>query len=166
MRQMRCSRGFPVDGRLAFSIQKGVTEGQVSLTNNDPFTIDAIFGVTLEKQYDKSIKGFSKRLITVPLSPFTIPGIITLGPLLKLDSTLDLVLNGKAELLIGGSLAISPETYALSLIRKEDNKVTGSKAKFTPVAKVSWSKDLKLGKHDPKLINLFCISLLEPLLQL
>lgn len=128
---------FSVDGRLAFSLKDGITDGRVSLTNNDPFTVDAVFGITLEVQYDKSVKGFDKQIAAVPLSPLTIPGILTLGPQLALSGALDLVLNGKAELLIGGSLVMNPGTAALSLVKKEDNKLDGFQTTFTPVAKVS-----------------------------
>ncbi|KAJ4158394.1 uncharacterized protein LMH87_008921 [Akanthomyces muscarius] len=126
---------FSVDGRLAFSLKDGITDGRVSLTNNDPFTVDAVFGITLEVQYDKSVKGFDKQIAAVPLSPLTIPGILTLGPQLALSGALDLVLNGKAELLIGGSLVMNPGTAALSLVKKEDNKLDGFQTTFTPVAK-------------------------------
>lgn len=128
-----------VDGELAFNIKDGITEGKVSLRNNGQFNIDAQFGITVEHQKDESIKAATKQLAAIPLSPLAIPGIITLGPQASISVALDLVLNGKAEMLLGGSLSIQPGVAALSLVHKKDNKLDGLQAKFTPVAKVSGS---------------------------
>lgn len=127
---------FTVDGQLAFSIKDGITEGKVSLENNDPFTIDAQFGITIEQQKDKAIEKLTKQLAAVPLSPLTIPGIITLGPQASISVAMDLILNGKAELLVGGSFSIQPGVAALSLVHKEENKLEGLEVNFTPVLKV------------------------------
>jgi hypothetical protein len=127
---------FSVEGHLAFSIQDGITEGYAALVNNDAFTIDAVFGVTLLAQYDKPIKSFEKQLATVPLSPLTIPGIITLGPQISVSGALDLVVSGKASLVIGGSLSIDKGNAKLSLVKKSDNAFDGFQTTFSPVAKV------------------------------
>lgn len=134
---------FTVDGELAFSLKDGITEGKVSLKNNDPFTIDAQFGITVEGQVDKGHtkkykKELKKQVAAIPLSPLAIPGIITLGPQASLSVALDFVLNGKAKLLVGGSFSVSPGVAALSLVHKEENKLEGLQSKFTPVFKVSW----------------------------
>lgn len=125
-----------VDGEFAFNIRDGITEGTVSLRNQDQFRIDAQFGITIEDQDDQSIKRATKQLAAIPLSPLAIPGIITLGPQASISVALDLVLNGKAEMLLGGSLSIQPGVAALSLVHKKDNKLEGLQVKFTPVAKV------------------------------
>lgn len=127
---------FTVAGRLAFSIEDGITEGRVSLLNREAFVIDAVFGITVEVQHDESIEGFSKQIAAVPLSTLTIPGIITLGPQISISGALDLVLNGKAELLIGGSFTLSPGEAVLDVVEKEDTKLDGLEPKFDPVFKV------------------------------
>lgn len=133
---------FTVDGSLAFSIQEGITKGKVSLINHDPFTIDAQFGITVEAQIDKAVKELSKQLGAVPLSPLTIPGIITLGPQASISVAFDLVLNGKADLLVGGTLTMDPGEVALSIVNKDENKLDGLSIKFTPVLKVCLSSFL------------------------
>lgn len=125
-----------VDGHFAFNIKEGITEGKVSLRNSEQFLIDAQFGIIIEHQKDESIKAATQQLAAVPLSPLAIPGIITLGPQASISVALDMVLNGKAELLVGGSLSLEPGVAALSLVHKEDNKLEGLEARFTPVAKV------------------------------
>lgn len=133
---------FTVDGELAFSIKDGITEGKVSLKNKDPFTMDAQFGITVEGQVDKGFtkkisKDLTKQVIAIPLSPLAIPGIMTLGPQASLSVAMDFVLNGKAQLLVGGSYSVSPGVAALSLVHREENKLEGLESKFTPVFKVN-----------------------------
>lgn len=127
---------FTVEGSLAFSLEKGITKGTVSLVNHDPLSIDAIFGITLEGQYDKPVKDLSQELLAVPLIPIAIPGIITLGPQISLSAAADLILNGKIELLLGGSLSVAPGTSVLSITDKSENKLVGLESKFTPIFKV------------------------------
>ncbi|KAK3302880.1 uncharacterized protein B0T15DRAFT_559308 [Chaetomium strumarium] len=99
------------------------------------FHVDAVFGVTLEVQYGKPIEALNQPIASVPMSPLTISGIITLGPQLTISGSLDLVLNGQAELLIGSSLKIAPGEARLSLVEREDNSFTGFETAFDPVAK-------------------------------
>ena len=106
--------------------------------NAQNFNVDAIFGVTLEVQYDKPIEALNQPIASIPMSPLSIPGIITLGPQLTISGALDLVLNGQAELLIGGSLKIAPGEARLSLVDREDNRFIGFEASFDPVAKVNF----------------------------
>ena len=127
---------FTVDGRLAFSIKDGVTEGRISLNNNKKFALDAIFGITAEISKDKSIEGFKKQLAAVPLTPLAIPGIIVLGPQIAIGTELELSLKGKADLLIGGSLTIDTGVAALDVKKRENNKLTGFEVNFEPHLKV------------------------------
>ncbi|KAI1817053.1 hypothetical protein GGS20DRAFT_535201 [Poronia punctata] len=136
------------EGHLAFSIQNGITEGYVALNNDRDFTIDAIFGLTLESQFDKPIKSLGQQIAAIPLSPLAIPGIITLGPEITIKGAVDLILNGKAELLIGGTLSIGPGRAQLSVVAKKANKLQGFTPSFKPVAKfqgLNLSATLELG---------------------
>ena len=87
------SGDFSVEGSLAFSTKNGVTRGKVSFMNVDPFTIDAQFGITGEAQSDEAVEELTRQLGVFPLSPLTIPGIITLGPEVSISAAFDLVLN-------------------------------------------------------------------------
>ncbi|KAH8896775.1 hypothetical protein GQ53DRAFT_760879 [Thozetella sp. PMI_491] len=126
---------FNVDGRLAFSIKDGITEGKVAFVNKDSFNIDAVFGLKLEEGFDKPIKGYEKQIAAFPLSPLTIPGIITLGPEVSISGTIDLSIQGNAKIALGGQFAISPGTASLSLVKEKDNQIQGLDVQFTPVAK-------------------------------
>ncbi|KAI0388747.1 hypothetical protein F5Y17DRAFT_180805 [Xylariaceae sp. FL0594] len=123
------------EGRLAFSIKDGITEGYIAVHNEQNLTVDAIFGLTLEVQYDKPLPLAHKQIATVPFSPLAIPGIVTLGPELTVRGALDLILNGKAELLLGGTMKLGPGVARLSVIDRATNHIDGFKPLFIPVAK-------------------------------
>ena len=134
-----------LNGRLAFSIRQGVTEGYVEFKNNDPFTLDAQFGITLAgkvgtKTWDTPLKDKTGRqLQAIPFSPLTIPGIITLGPQASISVAFTATLEGKTELLVGGSLKIAPGSARVSVKDKSSNKITGLGVDFTPVLRATGS---------------------------
>lgn len=105
--------------------------------NNNPFTIDAQFGISVETVAVKEQELFKKELGALPLSPLTIPGIITFGPQISISAEVDASLTGQAELLVGGSLSISPGRAVLSLVERSENKLEGLNVTFTPVFKAS-----------------------------
>ncbi|KAH8892220.1 hypothetical protein GQ53DRAFT_864074 [Thozetella sp. PMI_491] len=136
---------FSVDGRLACNLQNGLTEGSIALTSKEDFVISAIVGITTNGKYAKTI--YEKQLASVPLSPLTIPGVITLGPEITLNTDIVFSIDGSAELLIGGTLSISPGKAKLSIKNRADNGIDGFKAKFKPVAEFNGtiSATLELG---------------------
>ncbi|KAH8886458.1 hypothetical protein GQ53DRAFT_844965 [Thozetella sp. PMI_491] len=145
------SADFSIEGHLAFSLKSGLTKGSISFTNNDPFTIDVIFGLKVAEGFDEPVKGIKKQLGAYPLSPLTIPGVFTLGPEITISAALDLAIQGGkesvAEMIVGGSLSISKGVASLDAVNRENNRVTGLAAKFTPVAKFhgSISSTVELG---------------------
>ncbi|KAH8896306.1 hypothetical protein GQ53DRAFT_819421 [Thozetella sp. PMI_491] len=136
---LRCgiSADFSVEGHVAFSIQKGLTKGSVSFTNNEDFSLDLIFGLYIEKDYNEPIEGFKKQIGAYPLSPLTIPGIITLGPQVSISAAVDLTLQSQlgAEIALGGSLSISKGKASLDAVNKTNNGIEGLVSKFTPVTR-------------------------------
>ncbi|KAH8890636.1 hypothetical protein GQ53DRAFT_765831 [Thozetella sp. PMI_491] len=122
-----------VEGTLAFSLKQGITEGRLSLYNNDPFEIDAVFGIKVDGEY--SIELVNQQIAAVPLSPLTIPGIITLGPQLSISGLVELEFSGEAEAVIGGSLSIDTGGAVVDLVQGFRTHVWGFETNFTPVAK-------------------------------
>ncbi|KAJ6081027.1 hypothetical protein N7499_005901 [Penicillium canescens] len=127
-----------IDGRLAFSIKDGITEGSISFVNKDALTLDAQFGIsadgTVSKSKDKkkSIKPKkSKDLKSIPFGGLIIPGILTLGPQVTFGVAVSLETEGKVELLVGGSVSIGAGHAVASL--KGTNKIEGFMPKFDPV---------------------------------
>ncbi|KAH8887403.1 hypothetical protein GQ53DRAFT_809091 [Thozetella sp. PMI_491] len=125
---------FSIEGRLAFTIKDGVTEGKISLQNNEDFTIDAIFGLKIEGEADSPV-GPSKQLKSLPLSPLAIPGIITLGPQLTLGIALDIGVHGNASIALGGSLRISKGSATIDAKDSRKSGIVGLETNFTKVAK-------------------------------
>jgi hypothetical protein len=134
-----------LNGKLAFSIRDGVTEGFVEFNNNDEFTLDAQFGISLSgklatKTWETPVKDRSgTQLTAIPFSPLTIPGIITIGPQGSISVAFTATLEGKAELLVGGSLTIAPGKARVSVKEKDNNGIHGLNVTFTPVLKATGS---------------------------
>lgn len=134
-----------LNGRLAFSIRDGVTEGYVEFENRDTFTLDAQFGITLAgklatRTWQTPFKDRNGReLMKVPFTPLTIPGIITLGPMGSIGVAFTATLDGNAELLVGGSLTMTPGVMRVSVKEKDNNGIHGFTTKFTPVLKANGS---------------------------
>ncbi|KAL7911957.1 hypothetical protein GGI35DRAFT_492031 [Trichoderma velutinum] len=130
---------FSVDGYLAFSLKNGLTQGRVVLVNKDAFTVDIQIGISITRQILKPMKEgvASKQLAAVPLTPITIPGVLALGPQISINSALEILLSGQAELLVGGTLSFGTGKVSLNLVSKEENKLEGFGIKFEPVFKAN-----------------------------
>ncbi|KAJ5752252.1 hypothetical protein N7520_009169 [Penicillium odoratum] len=106
------------------------------LTNVDPLTLDAQFGLTAESSVSKTktkhLKRKGKEIKSIPLSPLTIPGIITLGPQVSVGVALSVEAAGKIELLVGGTISLS-KGYAGASITQGKNGVEGLKPSFEPI---------------------------------
>lgn len=133
------SGDFSIDGALAFSIKDGLTKGKLELTNKKPFALDAQFGIQAKLQTTKSLPIEKNELGSLPLSPLAIPGLLVLGPQLSLSAELEVALAGEADLMVGGSLSISPGTATLDAIDGARNGVKGLNVSFTPLAKFQGS---------------------------
>lgn len=130
-----------IDGRLAFSIQNGITEGSISFINNDPLTLDAQFGISADasesasKSKKKTIKPKkTKDLKSLPLGGLAIPGILNLGPQVTFGVAIGLEAAGKVEILVGGSVSIGEGRAIASL--KGENEIKGFETRFDPVFSV------------------------------
>ena len=124
-----------VEGSLAFNIS-AITKGSVSLVNHDSFAINAVLGITVEAQGTKSIEDFTQQIVGIPLSPLTIPGIVSLGPEATISAAFDLTLNGKAELIVGAKFELSSGTAVLDIVDKSRNKLDGLTPSVAPVFNV------------------------------
>ena len=124
---------FTIDGRFGFTLS-GITNGSLTFQNNDPFVIAAVFGLRIEAQLQ--IPLYEKRLETTPLTPFVIPGLLTLGPELTVDLALDIFINGKIDLIAGARFELSPGTVVLDMIDKTRNNQTGLEPSLKPVFRV------------------------------
>jgi hypothetical protein len=126
---------FNLYGRLAFSLKDGITDGTVSFHNNDPFTVDALFGITvtgkaLSKTWSEPIKSFP-----VPGASISIPDIFTLGAEVTFSAALTVEVEGNAQMLVGGSFRMDPGHAQVSLIAEKNSGIVGLGSKFTPVAR-------------------------------
>ena len=124
-----------VDGRLGFSIARGLTTGSLTI-NAAQTTVVLQFGISANGKISHE---FSAQLFAIPLSPLTIPGIITLGPQISLNTALNLAIDGSAQVLIGGTLTIAKGSTTLDIIDPSRNSFTGFSSSFVPLAKAEGS---------------------------
>ncbi|KAF2151810.1 hypothetical protein K461DRAFT_279329 [Myriangium duriaei CBS 260.36] len=91
---------FDLTGSIAGNLVDGLTTAAIRMKGN----LDAgiYLGVYAHAVKEKE---WETELITIPLSPFTIPEVITLGPELALSISLDITLDVVGEVLMGGDLS-------------------------------------------------------------
>jgi hypothetical protein len=139
-----------IEGRLGFSIKDGLTEGALELHNKDDIRFDAQIGISatgkLSRSWSDPIKHKDKELKNFPLPGFGIPGIITLGPQVSFSVSIALQVDGKIDLLVGGSVILEKGTATAS-IKGAENKIVGFKPRFDPVFKATggFSAGLDIG---------------------
>ncbi|KAK2765124.1 hypothetical protein FQN54_008823 [Arachnomyces sp. PD_36] len=126
-----------VDGEFAFSIKDGITKGEISFENKETLTISAILGITVKGTISGDIGKIEKQLKAQALSPFSIPGIFTIGPQVSVSAAATLDVTGRIELLTGGELTIAAGIARASLVDKSRNKLTGFTPEFKPVFKAT-----------------------------
>ncbi|KAJ5918943.1 hypothetical protein N7454_010087 [Penicillium verhagenii] len=141
---------FNVDAALAFSIKDGIEEGQLKIKNYDPMTFDLQLGLTRKKKaakdWTKSSKKFGplkQEFLAVPLGPFGIPDVFTLGPQVSISAAVELSLEGQIDLLVGGTVSMAPGTLNLDF-RNVTQPIEGLDVTFTPVFNVSAALTAKL----------------------
>lgn len=90
-----------ITGRISVSVVQGIQ----SLAADFRADMSAVLqiGVDVEVQLQQQ---FSKMLYEVPLSPISIPDIITIGPELKIGADLTLTANANGQVLAGASVTI------------------------------------------------------------
>ncbi|KAK2759078.1 hypothetical protein FQN54_003177 [Arachnomyces sp. PD_36] len=117
-----------LDGHVAFSIAKGLTKGELSLMSKKDLTLSAIFGLTIRGKWVKEIQ--KPVGAPLPLAPFTIPGIINIGPQLALSAAASFYVDAQADFLVGGELTMSPGIASLSLTSEDKNRFEGFEPSF------------------------------------
>lgn len=134
------------DGKLAFSISDGLSKAQISLINNKPFVIEAIFGLTAQgrglptgkevtdSKGKKKTKGVrttvSKEFPALPLTPLYIPGVLTIGPQVVLEPAASVYFDTKAKIRTGPKFTVSPGNLTLDAKNPEQNVAEGWEPKF------------------------------------
>ncbi|KAJ5108768.1 hypothetical protein N7456_005443 [Penicillium angulare] len=129
-----------IEGRLAFSIKDGLTDGFLQLRNKDELRLDAQFGISatgkISRTWAEPIRHKDKELKNIPFPGFGIAGLLTIGPQVSFSVSVALQVEGKIDLLVGGSVILEPGTATASIVGAE-NGIEGFKPRFEPVFKAS-----------------------------
>lgn len=125
---------FSFDGKLAFSIDKGIYEAEVSFINHDAFVFDAIYGITVDaKAIGEGKKGglkttIEKELFALPFYAIKIPKIITIGPQAIVNAAASVYADAHGEFRAGARFTIDAGRLVLNAVKPEKNEASG----FTP----------------------------------
>jgi hypothetical protein len=96
-----------VKATVTFNLLGVITSGSFAANGN----LRAGLGLGVDASYAASIPAFSKTLVSVPLSPFAIPGLITIGPNLNFGVGANAGINAKGNLYAGIAL-VWPAVHA------------------------------------------------------
>ncbi|KAF2452657.1 hypothetical protein BDY21DRAFT_154277 [Lineolata rhizophorae] len=113
---------FRIDGKVEFSLVAGFKTGLITATGD----MQAGLAIGILANFNDGVD-FSKRILTVPLSPFSIPGILIVGPSVSLSAGAGLSIDANGRLLVGAK-AVWPNIRAQLDLINRDNVAEG----FTP----------------------------------
>ncbi|KAJ5300210.1 hypothetical protein PENANT_c121G00984 [Penicillium antarcticum] len=129
------SANFNVRGRLKFTREDGVTAATATFDNYDPITVDAIFGINGKISYEKT---WEKPIpIKKQPTPIDIPGLITIGPMIKVNVAFTVTVEGEAEMLVGGSYSMAKGSATIDLVQSDNTAIEGLDQNFTPTIELS-----------------------------
>ncbi|KAK7993714.1 hypothetical protein PG989_007095 [Apiospora arundinis] len=114
-----------VGGELSFSLLGGgISKGQIGLDGN--IEAGLFLGLAAEAKYQRE---FKTPIASAGIPGLTIPNIITIGPVLKLDAALDINIAAQGQVLAGTKLTIANFGASLDIVSGK------SSANFKPVFK-------------------------------
>ncbi|KAH8879751.1 hypothetical protein GQ53DRAFT_833907 [Thozetella sp. PMI_491] len=129
------SGDFDLHGELVFIVSRLDFEtGFVEVTG----AMHAGLGLGIAAEASIS-KDFTVPIASVPLTPFTIPGILILGPEFKLSAGVNIALSAEGDLLAGVKADWNNVQARMDIVHSSDSFATGFKPSITPVFSVEGS---------------------------
>jgi hypothetical protein len=141
---------FVIAGALKFSIGNGMEKAEITLKGN----MEAAFALGLVGSLDASVetsaqlanatsedfkpkpsskKEFDKRILSLSLGDFLLPGILDIGPIASLDVGVDLGLAARGKLLAGVVFSWPAIDAKIDLKDSKQNKADGFGPTVTPI---------------------------------
>lgn len=111
-------------GKITVSVFSGLTAGSVNLKGN----VHAGLGIGLDAQFEYK-DTFSKPLFSAGLPGFSIPAVITIGPVVSLAAEMTLEAKAQGQLLAAIAMDMPNFDATLDVINFSKSSATG----FTPV---------------------------------
>lgn len=124
--------GLKSQAVITFTYLRGITGG--SLTADGLLHIGFELGIVATYNHRWV---FTKQLLVVPLSPLSIPGLITLGPQVSLAAGADFAVMAVGQLLAGISIDWSAIHIGFDLAHIGSSSASGFSPKVTPIFKVN-----------------------------
>jgi len=121
-----------IKGQISYAIAKGFTKAQVNLDGNVQLSLTAAI-ILQQKQIQKS---FEKKLITLPLSPFKIPGILSVGPQASFSIGAVAMAQASGGIQAGFTIGWTP-SVVIDLLNTKNSGSTGLVPTFSPIVKLN-----------------------------
>ena len=134
---------FSFDGKLAFSISKGIYKAEVSFINHEAFVFDAIYAVSVEAKALKD--GTSKRgikttiekeLFAIPFFAIKIPKIITIGPQVVSNAAASVYVDASGKFRAGARFTIDAGRLVLDAVNSTRNEASGFTPRLDPIFEI------------------------------
>ncbi|KAF2495895.1 hypothetical protein BU16DRAFT_617426 [Lophium mytilinum] len=108
-----------LNGHFVFSVADGFKEGTVAVKGSLQGTLQ----LGIDASYSSTIPLYEKRLVDIPLTWLTIPGIISVGPEFSVDAASSLTLQASGQVLAGGILNWPAIDAVVDVIHRENSKL-------------------------------------------
>ncbi|KAF2804907.1 uncharacterized protein BDZ99DRAFT_575098 [Mytilinidion resinicola] len=119
---VRCgaSGQLALNGHFVFSVAHGFEEGTVAVKG----TLQGTLQLGVDASYSTTVPLYEKRIVDMPLTWLTIPGIISVGPEFYVDATSSLTLQASGQVLAGGVLNWPAIDAVVDVINRENSKLS------------------------------------------
>ncbi|KAG9696891.1 hypothetical protein KCU95_g3972, partial [Aureobasidium melanogenum] len=113
---------FKLQGALGVSLKNGLTTAAVSVKGD--MDIGMYLGLYAHAQYEKS---WETEVLSIPISPITIPEIFTLGPEIIIGVSLDFTAEATGQVLVGGDLSWPSIAAQMNFLNRGKSYANGFK---------------------------------------
>ncbi|KAJ7092969.1 hypothetical protein B0H15DRAFT_972734 [Mycena belliarum] len=124
---------FKYESKFRFTLSNGFTDAEVQLVDGR-LDFSAGIGILFDLSFSGTLA--EKNFPTIPLSPLTIPGVITVGPLIQVTAGIGYQLNAKGKFLARNNIGWSEMTAKIDMLNGA-NSFIGEWKPTTPVPVVS-----------------------------
>jgi hypothetical protein len=142
------SGDFTIRGSLSFSVVSGLQKAEVGISGNLEAALQVGFVGTYEVTESKvETANFEQRLVTLPLSPFDIPGVLTVGPSAQLTAGFDMKFKATGKLLAGAIATWGNIDTVMDLKDSQNNHAEGFVPTVTPVFEADGQLSFNAGTY-------------------
>jgi len=141
---------FRINGQVEFVVSRLKFEtGFIEITGDMSAALQlgllASFSAQGTVDREAFTKEFEKRIVSIPLTPFSIPGVFVLGPKISLDAGIDVGVDASGQILAGVKAEWPNIQATLDIVDNKRSEVAGFRPDVTPVFEASGTVEVTAG---------------------